>query len=92
MWQKIFALLGSCGKWIKTIPSEPNGNGSSSRILGLMVGGTLSGLMIANFVVHKSLPTEGQFYGIAAVLAAGASAYLGNKFGRKDADKDGDQQ
>jgi len=92
MWGKFFTVIGSFGKWFKTIASEPNGHGSSSRILGLIVGCTLCGLMIASFVVNKSLPTEGQFYGIAAVIAAGASAYLGNKFGRRDADKDGDQQ
>jgi hypothetical protein len=75
--------------WAKSIPSEPNGNGSSSRIIGLAVAGTLMGLMIAFFHAKHDLPTPGQLYGIASILGTGIGGYIANKMHKGG---DGDNQ
>jgi hypothetical protein len=75
MWANLTALFN----WAKSVPSEPNGNGSSSRIIGLTVAFTLVGLMIAFFVVTHLLPTPDQFYGMAALLGTACAGYAANK-------------
>lgn len=77
-------------RWAKTIPSEPNGNGSSSRIIALVTTLTLTGLLIAFFKVKHELPTADQLYGIAAILGTGMGGYVANRFRRGGEDGDGD--
>jgi predicted permease len=75
MWN----LLTKIFNWAKSVPSEANGNGSSSRVISLLVAFTLMGLMIAFFCVTHLLPTPDQFYGITALLGAANSGYVANK-------------
>ena len=79
-------LVVSTTKWAKTIPSEPNGNGSSSRMIALMVTVTTTGLLIAFFRVHHDLPTPGQLYALSAILGTGIGAYAANQIRHKDDD------
>jgi hypothetical protein len=75
MWANLTAIFN----WAKSIPSEPNGNGSSSRIIGLAVAFTLVGLLIAFFCLTHSLPSPDQFYGMAALLGTACAGYTANK-------------
>lgn len=80
MFDNIKNLAKSAMAWAKTIPSEPNGNGSSSRVIALLVAGTVVGVLIAYFVVRHELPDANQLYGLAAILGTGIGAYAANKF------------
>lgn len=85
---KAKAAFSSVMTWVKTIPSEPNGNGSSSRVIAMVVALTLMGLLLAFFHVKHDLPTPGQLYGISAILGTGIGGYIVNKM-HKDGDGDG---
>jgi uncharacterized membrane protein YfcA len=87
---KAKSAFSSVMAWAKTIPSEPNGSGSSSRVIALMTAATLMGLMIAFFHARHDLPTPGQLYGIASILGTGIGAYMANKLHKHD-DGDDDQ-
>jgi hypothetical protein len=80
MIAKIMDVVRAIGGWVKTIPSEPNGNGSSSRVIALVVSGTLMGLMISYFRVKHDLPSPDQLYGLAAILGTGVGGYVANRF------------
>jgi hypothetical protein len=75
--------------WAKTIPSEPSGHGSSSRVIALIVTLTVAGLLIAFFKAKHELPSADQLYGMAAVLGTGMGGYVANRF-RRNGDGDGD--
>lgn len=79
--------FGGMVKWVKTIASEPSGNGSSSRVALLTVTVTVCGLLIAFFRYHAQIPSPETLYGLAALITAAAGVYAANKFGKKD---DGD--
>lgn len=79
MWEKFTKIFN----WVSTIPSEPNGNGSSSRIIGLSVAFTLVGLLIAFFCVTHMLPSAEQFYGMATFLGAACAGYAANKLSNR---------
>ena len=81
MWSKVFIGCKFIGKWCKTVASERDGTGSSSRIIALIVVGVTMGCMIAFFAYHKALPTSEQMYAMSALVAAGTGAYVSNKFG-----------
>ena len=85
MWPLITKAL----TWAKSIPSEPNGNGSSSRIIGLSVAFTLIGLLIAFLCMTHGLPTSDQFYGMAALLGTACAGYAANKFSKIGKPPDG---
>src|ERR1035437_3069686 len=76
---KAKGAFSSAAAWEKSIPSEPNGIGSSSRIVALTVTITLMGIMGAFYHSHHDLPTPGQLYGISAILATGLGGYVANK-------------
>ena len=84
---KAKGAFSSAMAWAKSIPSEPNGIGSSSRIVALTVTITLMGIMGAFYHSHHDLPTPGQLYGISAILATGLGGYVANKL---HGDGDGD--
>ena len=75
----MWAIVTTSLNWAKSVSSEPNGNGSSSRIIGLAMTFTLIGLMIAFFCVSHTLPSPDQFYGMTALLGAASSSYVSNK-------------
>jgi len=83
-WKKPFTLLaqgiGKLGSWVKTIPSEPNGTGSSSRIALLVSVGSAWWLLYAYYHYHGTFPTADVFYGLAALVSAAAGAYGINKW------------
>jgi hypothetical protein len=81
MWSKIFQGCKIVGGWCKTVASERDGTGSSSRIIALLVAGITMGCMIAFFVYHKELPTANQMYAMSTLVAAGTGAYIGNSIG-----------
>lgn len=83
-WSKIFPGLKVMAGWCKTVVSEADGTGSSSRIIAMIVTGVTMGCMIAFFVYHKELPTAHQMYAMSALVAAGTGAYIGNKLGGRD--------
>ena len=76
---KAKGAFSSAVAWAKSIPSEPNGIGSSSRIVALTVTATLMGVLGAFYHFHHDLPTPGQLYGISAILATGLGGYVANK-------------
>lgn len=80
MLDKIMAAAKAVAGWAKTIPSEPNGHGSSSRVIALAVAGTTVGLLIAYFRVRHDLPSPEQLYGLAAILGTGIGGYVANRF------------
>jgi len=84
---KAKSAFSSVMAWAKTIPSEPNGNGSSSRMIALMVAVTITGLLIAFFCVHHDLPTPGQLYALSAILGTGIGAYAANQIRHRDDDQ-----
>lgn len=75
MWTFLTKVFG----WAKSIPSEPNGNGSTSRVIGLAMAFALIGLMVGFLILTHTLPTPEQFYGMTALLGAACSAYVTNK-------------
>jgi hypothetical protein len=77
-------VVVSTTEWVKTISSEPNGNGSSSRMIALIVTVTLMGVLAGFFHVHHDLPTPGQLYGLASILGTGIGGYIANKLRPKD--------
>lgn len=80
MFEKISVIVKGAMGWAKTIPSEPNGHGSSSRIIALSVALTIVGILIAYFCVRHELPTADQLYGLAAILGTGIGGYVANRF------------
>ena len=70
--------------WIKSVASEPNGSGSSSRIALLMIAATICGLLIAYFRYHAALPDHDTLYGLASILTAIVGGYGINKWTNKD--------
>jgi hypothetical protein len=80
--------------WLKSVSSEPDGNGSASRIIGISMTFTLIGLMIAFFCFTHGLPSPEQFYGMTALLGAASSSYVSNKLsniGKPPGDSQGDK-
>lgn len=86
MFEKIVVIAKAAMGWAKTIPSEPNGHGSSSRVIALAVAGTIVGVLIAYFVIRHELPSADQLYGLAALLGTGITGYVSNCFRKKDGD------
>jgi hypothetical protein len=81
------ALSTGCkalGGWLKSVPSEPNGTGSSSRIALLMLTTTICWLLYAYYHYHGSLPDKDTLLGLAALLSAVCGAYGINKWMNKD--------
>lgn len=89
MWSKIFQMGKTVAGWCKTVASERDGTGSSSRIVALLVTGVTMGCMIAFFAYHKELPSASQMYAMSTLVAAGTGAYIGNRFGKNDDDNNG---
>lgn len=67
--------IKTIGGWIKSIPSEPNGTGSSSRIALLMLTTTICWLLYAFYRYHGALPDQGTLTGLAALLTAVVGGY-----------------
>jgi hypothetical protein len=84
MWLRIKQF----GGWLKSIPSEPNGTGSSSRICMLLLTGTICYLIYSYYCYHGYLPDDDTLFGLAAMLTAVAGAYGINKFTNQGCDKD----
>lgn len=87
MWlQKVGSALGAglkkAGGWLKSVASESDGSGSSSRIVVLMMSATVCGLLVAFFVIHKFLPEQGTLFGLAALVTAAAGGYAANKLSK----------
>lgn len=80
--------LASTGKALvgygKSVCSERDGTGSSSRVVALTVTFTTVGVLIAFVVLQHTLPTADQLYGLSALVMAGTGAYIGNRMGRRD--------
>jgi hypothetical protein len=87
--QKVVEVAKTAGAWAKTIPSEPNGNGSSSRIAFLLVTCTVCWLLYAYYCYRGALPDQYTLYGLASLVSAVAGAYGINKWMHKDDDPDG---
>jgi hypothetical protein len=83
MFEKVSVIVKAAMGWAKTIPSEPNGHGSSSRVIALSVAFTVVGVIIAYFAIRHELPSSDQLYGLAAILGTGISGYVSNCFRRK---------
>lgn len=90
MIEKVMGFVKNVANWAKTIPSEPNGHGSSSRVIALATAATVVGLMIAYFSVRRDLPSADQLYGLAAILGTGIGSYVANKF-RSNRTEDDDE-
>lgn len=88
--QQIQATFKAVVGWAKSIPSGPDGNGSSSRVIGLIVTVTVTGVLIGYFHVRHDLPSASQLYGLAAILGTGIGAYVAHKMGGKPDDPGGD--
>jgi hypothetical protein len=77
---KITEGLHNLGGWTKSVASESDGSGSSSRTALLLMTTTICGLLIAFYHAHKFLPDHDTLYGLAALLACLTGAYGINKF------------
>lgn len=80
MFTEIITVVKAAVNWAKTIPSEPNGHGSSSRVIALSVSTAVVGVLIAYFKVRHELPSPEQLYGLAALLGTGIGGYVANRF------------
>jgi len=67
------------GCWTKSVASESDGSGSSSRTALLLMTGTICGLLIAFFCVHSFLPDHDTLWGLAALLGCLTGAYSVNR-------------
>lgn len=76
MWLR----LKQIGAWLKSIPSEPNGTGSSSRVCMLLLTGTICYLLYSYYCYHGTLPDHDTLFGLAAMLGAVVGGYGINKF------------
>lgn len=88
MLEKAMLLVKAIAGWAKTIPSGSDGNGSSSRIIGLMVASGVMGVLVGYFMVRHDVPSAPQLYGLAAILGTGIGAYVAKQFRQPDGSND----
>ncbi len=66
-------------KWVASIPSEPTGEGSASRVGLLTLTFVIGFILIATTVYQHRMPTHDELTGVAAILAAMGGTYGVNK-------------
>jgi flagellar basal body-associated protein FliL len=79
--------LKKIGSWLKSIPSEPTGTGSASRVvllLLLLLVATVCGVLIAFVAIQHTLPSKDVLEGLAALASVGMGSYGVNKWVTKD--------
>ncbi len=79
----------AAAKWAKSIPSESDGTGSTSRIALLTLTFVIAGLLVAYYRYHHLLPDHDTLYGLAALLTAVVGGYGINKWKDNDNGSDG---
>jgi hypothetical protein len=79
-WTRIEAMP----KWAVSVLSEPNGNGSASRVCFLLVTTTVCGVLAGHLYLRHSLPDAGTIGGLSGLLTAGAAGYGANKITTRD--------
>lgn len=62
-------------EWGKQVATGPDGMGSASRVVNLMVASTVCAVLIAHVLMHRELPQADQMYGLASLLGASSVAY-----------------
>lgn len=67
-------------EWGKQVATGPDGMGSASRVVNLMVATTICGVLITHVILHRGLPQADQMYGLAALLGASSVAYTAKAF------------
>lgn len=74
-WLKVESHL----QWTRTVVSEVDGTGSTSRLCFLLITLTVCGITIAHFCVSRKLPDEGTLIGLSSLVTAGGAGYGINK-------------
>lgn len=80
MIAEITSLVKRLTGFGKSVVSEVDGTGSSSRMVALIVALGSIGVLVAHVCIHHSLPEPGQLGGLSSLVAAGSGAYAANKF------------
>lgn len=79
MIAEITSLVKRLTGFGKSVISEVDGTGSSSRMIGLIVALASMGVLIAHVCIHHALPEPAQLGGLSSLVAAGSGAYAANK-------------
>jgi hypothetical protein len=84
VFKAAWSKLGVGLKWARTVLSERDGTGSTSRVVSLLVTLTICGVLIGHLVIRRTLPDPGTLGGLAGLLTAGAAGYGVNKATNRD--------
>jgi hypothetical protein len=87
MFQKLLAFASKHLGWAKSVLSEKDGTGSTSRIALLILVLTVCGVLIYSVAVHHELPNRDTLLGLSSLAGIGAGGYGVNRISHKDDEK-----
>lgn len=68
-------MLKAALKWLHSIPSEPDGQGSASRVGLLMVTGAICMVLVGHLYFQRRMPTHDELTGLAEIITASGGTY-----------------